>query len=342
MTDQLPQSAVRPEAKAARASASPLDHLSRRLLVPAILALLTVVGLAMYADARELAHSIVSFDWFVMLPVLGLSLANYSLRFLRWHAFLRRLGAALPWRDSLAILLFGFTLALTPGRTGELGKGWLVRAFGGGPARRGVSAVLAERLTDGLGICCALVIVGLTSASLRWLAALGAGILAVGIAFLSSDHVSRFLLAIAERTPLVKRQAMLVDDVLQSVRGLLSPGVLLAGGLVGTFAWITEVVSCWVIVQSMAPAASLSAVVVLYTAAILIGTVSLLPAGLIATEGVMAVAIGRLGLSAAQAASATLLTRTGTLWFAVGLGVLVSPWILKRVNRYREPGNPFR
>lgn len=324
-------------ADAETVASSPLSHLGRRLLVPAVLALLSLIGLAAYADVRRLADSVIRFDWFVLAPVLALSLANYGLRALRWHVYLRRLGAPLSWRQSVAVLLSGFALGITPGRTGELGKGWLVRALGGGAARRGVAAVLAERLTDGLGICCALLLVGLLPGSLIWLAALGGTILVVGAAFLYSDHVSHAVLALAERTPGVRSRAHLLAEVLQSVRELLSPGALTAGVLVGAFAWLTEIVSCWLIVRTVANDASLSAVAVLYTVSMLVGTISLLPGGLVATEGAMALAIGRLGLSAPEAATVTLMTRAATLWFGVALGLLVLPWLWKWIRaRHRE------
>ena len=45
-----------------------------------------------------------------------------------------------------------FLLSVTPGKAGELGKAWLVRELRGGPALRVIPAVLAERLTDLLGV----------------------------------------------------------------------------------------------------------------------------------------------------------------------------------------------
>lgn len=332
MTEDSPEQTGTAAADAETGTDSPFLHLGRRLLVPALLALLTLIGLAAYADMRQLAQSVIRFDWLALTPVVALSLANYGLRAARWHVFLNRLQAPLPWRESLAVLLAGFAFGITPGRTGELGKGWLVRALGGGAARRGVAAVLAERLTDGLGICCALLLVGLMPGSLLWLAGLGGGILVIGAAFIFSDHVSRIILAIAERAPGLRSRAHLLEDVLRNVRELLSPGVLVAGVLVGAFAWMTEILSCWLIVRTIAANASLSAVVVLYTVSMLIGTISLLPAGLVATEGVMTLAIGRLGLSAPAAAATTLITRAATMWFGVALGLLALPWLWRRIR----------
>ena len=121
----------------------PFRHLGRRLLIPLVLGLLALVGLALFADARELAARLRAFDLRLLAPVLALSLVNYALRFARWQLYLSALEVGLPRGRSLAVFLVGFLLSVTPGKAGELGKAWLVRELGGGPALRVVPAVLA-------------------------------------------------------------------------------------------------------------------------------------------------------------------------------------------------------
>jgi hypothetical protein len=116
--------------------------------VPLLLALLALVGLALFADARQLAEHLAAFPVGLLVPVLALSLVNYGLRLVRWELYLRALGVRLPLVWSTAVLLVGFVLSVTPGKAGELGKAWLVRELGGGLARRTVPAVVAERLID--------------------------------------------------------------------------------------------------------------------------------------------------------------------------------------------------
>src|SRR5262249_26830069 len=123
-----------------------------RLLVPLGLGLLVVVGLVLTASPRQLLESFRRFDLRLLPFVLTLSLVNYSLRFIRWEAYLRKLEVPLARGQSLAVFLVGFLLSVTPGKAGELGKAWLVRELGGGPALRVVPAVLAERVTDLLGV----------------------------------------------------------------------------------------------------------------------------------------------------------------------------------------------
>src|SRR5690606_7280357 len=77
-------------------SPSPLSRLGRRLLVPLLLAVACCIGLAFYADARDLAGALRAFHWPLAVPVVALTLVNLSLRYLRWHLYLRWAGTPLP------------------------------------------------------------------------------------------------------------------------------------------------------------------------------------------------------------------------------------------------------
>ena len=61
--------------------------------------------------------------WAEGAAILGLSLLNYALRFVRWQWYLSRLGHAIPAPQRALIYLAGFALTTTPGKAGEAGRG---------------------------------------------------------------------------------------------------------------------------------------------------------------------------------------------------------------------------
>src|SRR5438270_4673736 len=152
------------------------------MAVTLVIGLLVVVGLALTADPRALARSLRDVDVRLLVPVLALSIFNYGLRYIRWEIYLRRIGATLSRGRSLAVFLVGFLLSVTPGKAGELGKAWLVRELGGGPALRVAPAVLAERVTDLLGVAVLLAVGALAFPGGAWWAALGLAAVAAGVA----------------------------------------------------------------------------------------------------------------------------------------------------------------
>lgn len=337
MSIECPQAP--PESTADPALASRLAGLGRRLLVPAALALVVLVGLALYGDARQVAARLRGFDLSLLPPVLALSLLNYALRFARWHAYLRRLDLSLTLGRSLLVFLVGFVLTITPGKLGELGKAWLVRELGGGPARRAVAAVLAERLTDLLAVF-ALACLGSLAfpgmAAVAW-AGLALTVLATGLLAWPA-FVSRIVDLLGRVRPLAGRVAILVD-IQDQLRRLLAPGLLAGAVGVAVLAWGAEGLGFALVVGSYTSEATWLAGVFNYSLASLAGGLAMLPGGLVATEGVLTALLGAQGLEASAAASATLIVRAATLWFAVLLGLAALPSTLSALRAEERRGD---
>jgi glycosyltransferase 2 family protein len=303
--------------------------------VPLALGLLVVLGLALTANPRELAESLRGFDLRLLVPVLGLSLINYILRFIRWQAYLRRLEVPLPPGKSLAVFLVGFLLSVTPGKAGELGKAWLVRELGGGPALRVVPAVLAERLTDVLGVVALLALGALPFPGGPWFAVLGLGAVAAASLALTWRRGAEWAFRLLGRLPVVGPRVPHLVEMYEGLRDLFSPGLLLFALALATVAWGAEGVGFYLVVRDYVPDVGFLLSVFNYTAANFVGGVSMLPGGLGAAEGSLAALLHAQGLDTADASSITLVIRGATLWFAVLLGLLALPVIVRWLARRR-------
>ncbi len=310
-----------------------LEHFGRRLLLPALLAVVALAGLVLWSDGQELARRLRGFPLARLLPVLALSLLNYGLRFGRWQLYLARAGTRLPLWPSLLVFLAGFALSVTPGKAGELGKAWLARELGGGPARRVVAVVIAERLTDLVGM---LLLVGVGALFLPagpWLAALCGALAAAGTALLTWQRGATWLLARARRLPGVGPRVAVLGDVYRHLRALLAAPLLAPALVLSFLAWGAEAIGFGVVARAYEPAAPWLAAVFNYSFSTLAGALSLLPGGLLASEGVLAGLLDLQGHDAAVAASATLIIRGATLWFAVALGLAALPPLMARLRR---------
>lgn len=316
-------------------SGTGLERLGRRMLVPLGLGVLVVVGLAVGSDPRELAASLRSFDLRLLVPVLTLSLVNYALRFVRWELYLGRLGVELPRMRSLGVFLVGFLLSVTPGKAGELGKAWLVRELGGGPALRVVPAVLAERLTDVLGVVMLLALGALPLPGGPWLMAAGLAGTAAAALLLTWRRGAGWVFRLLARLPVTGPRVPHLVEMYEGLRGLFSPGLFLAALGLAVVAWGAEGVGFFLVVREYAPEADFLLAIFNYTAANFLGGVSMLPGGLGAAEGSLTALLHAQGLDTADAGSITLVTRGATLWFAVLLGLLALPFVARRLARRR-------
>ena len=297
--------------------------------MPLGLGVLVVVGLVLSANPRELARSFADFDLRLLVPVLSLSLVNYALRYLRWEVYLGKLDVRLPRSRSLAVFLAGFLLSVTPGKAGELGKAWLVRELGGGPALRVVPAVLAERVTDLLGVLLLIALGAIPFPGGPWIAL--AGFAAVGIAMLGLTwrRGAEVLFRLLRKLPAIGPRVPHLIEVYESLRSLLTPGLLLCALLLSVVAWGAEGVGFFLVVREYAPKAGLLLSIFNYTGSTFAGALSMLPGGLGAAEGALAALLHTQGLDTAGAATVTLVTRAATLWFAVLLGFLALPFLVR-------------
>ena len=105
------------------------------IAIAAVIAALTLIG-----DVREVRARLGGFAWITFAAALGLALGNYALRFVRWHGYLRTRQLAVPVGQSALVFVAGFSMAVTPGKLGELIKSYLLRQLAGirsPPRRRG-------------------------------------------------------------------------------------------------------------------------------------------------------------------------------------------------------------
>jgi uncharacterized membrane protein YbhN (UPF0104 family) len=302
--------------------------LDRRLLAGLALGFLIVIGLALAGDVRRIAGLLETFTWRLTPLILGGTLFNYSLRFIKWHFYVRLLGASrLPARESARLFVAGFPLALTPGKVGEALKAVWLQQRADLPFARGLPIVAAERISDGLAVL-VLSSFGVLTYPRYWPAF--ATLLVILIAVLVVSQARRpslAILSLLERLPLVKRWGGSLREVYDGAHQLFRPVPTLAAVSLGAVAWLGEGVAFYMVLLGLGLPASLplfgSAVFILaFSTAV--GGASTLPGGLGAAEASIAGMLTLLvGLPVSTAATATLLIRFATLWFGVALGLMV-------------------
>ncbi len=277
------------------------------------------LGLGLYADFGDLARALADFRWAWFPLALALTAVNYLIRFGRWQVYLRRLGIAVPAGPSLVVFTAGLTMTITPLKAGEVLKASLLRRGFGTPVARSAPIVLAERVTDALGVVL-LAAIGLVwaGAESRW------PLLVVGAA-------GAIVVAAAIRAPMPARLGAARAAALE----LLGVRLTVAMSLVAAVSWFFECLAAYVCVRGLSLDVSLADTTVVFTVASLAGALSFLPGGLGVADASMAGLLHALGdVSRADAAAATVLIRLATLWFAVAIG-LVALGIESRLDSRR-------
>ncbi|MDP9315291.1 MAG: flippase-like domain-containing protein [Chloroflexota bacterium] len=313
--------------------------LQRKIALSAVLGALVIAVLSLLTDVRAVGNSLASFRWTALGAVLGWTVFNYVLRWLKWDYYLRRLGMGqgVSYLDSALLFVSGMVMAVTPGKVGEVFKSYLLKRVNGTAISASAPIVLAERLTDGLGMLL-LMAVGLNlyppARPLFWLLLAVGGL---GIAGLQYRPLALWLLDRVERTRGIKRFGPAARSFYESSFALFSWRLLLVSTLLSIVSWGGECVAFYYVLTGLGSEPSLHLLLVatfVFAASTLFGLVSFLPGGIGTSEASSVALLMALigGITSGMATAATIMIRFCTLWFGVSLGVVA---LLIFERRYR-------
>jgi uncharacterized protein (TIRG00374 family) len=287
--------------------------------------ILAVTFTALLADSQKVAKVIREID-LSFLPLIILAvLFNYLLRFLKWCYFLHVLKIKVPFWQNVWVFFSAFTMVLSPGKIGELVKSFLLKARFAVPVAKSAPVIMAERLTDLLGLLI-LCFIGLSQFAFGSEKLLAIAILLLLVIFLFTRKAFwRFCASIIDRHSSLARFRRPIKIIEDSTVDLLSLRSLLFTAPLSAASWGGEGVALYLIFKAMNVDMPNLLLIAIFAHAFssIVGALSFLPGGLLATEGAMGMFFVYVRIAQAPAISATLLVRALTLWFAVILGTIV-------------------
>ncbi len=107
---------------------------------------------AFFVDFKELFRISFSFDWRLLPLLLFLSFVNYLFRIWRFFYYLQVLGVRISFGKAVIIFLSTLSMTLTPGKSGELIRAYLVKKETGKGFFKIVPVVVLERVMDGIAM----------------------------------------------------------------------------------------------------------------------------------------------------------------------------------------------
>jgi len=305
-----------------------MSRLERRTVTGVLFALVLYASLAIWADAHEVLQHTTSFPLLVFIGALGLSVVNYGFRYWKWVYYLRLIGVRVEHRLNIPTFLAGFSMAITPGKVGEVLKSALLFKAAGIPIERTAPIVLAERLTDLLAL---IVIASFGS----YLFGMGAQVLIgtflvllIGMWALQREAFVKWALDRCERWALGRTLRPRLEEAYRSTRRLLAFGPMLISVSLSVVSWSMEGIAFWWLVDALGGEMTLATGLFVFSLSTILGALSFLPGGLGVSEGSMLGMLVAFNVFAAKAPAvlATYLIRFTTLWFAVLLGGLALWW----------------
>jgi uncharacterized protein (TIRG00374 family) len=311
-----------------------VNFLKSKLILFIALGFLIFIALSFYADVGNILRSFQAFKWFYLPVILFLAVLNYLLRFFKWDYYLSYIDIQISKKQSFIIFMSGLAMSVTPGKLGEFLKAYLVKELNGTPISYSVPIVVAERFTDFIAIA-------ILSAYGIFLFQYGANVLLVstilvlGLLFIVGCQPLFFkIIHYLDAIPYICKISHRIETAYQSAQRLMAPKPLIFATLISIGAWFCECYAFYLVFKGLNVSVSIPHATFVYAFATLIGAVSMLPGGLGATEGSMTGLLILFEIPKYTAATATIIIRICTLWFAVFVGILAL--ILGRKNFIKE------
>ncbi|MDT0682371.1 lysylphosphatidylglycerol synthase transmembrane domain-containing protein [Roseicyclus sp. F158] len=279
-------------------------------------------------------------EFWQIAALLGLTVANYIFRGLRWYVFSRALGLPRGRRRDARHFAGGLAMTVTPGRLGEVIRlRWLARETGWSMDRT-APLILVDRAADLAAM--ALILAGMLALSAAGMAgAVPAAVIAAIVAVvLTRPSVIGGLVTWSYRILAVRpRLFARARSAARSLQRFSSPRVFIPGVLYGTIGWAIEGVELYLILTWIGADIGLPSAIGIFVFATFAGGLTGAPGGLGGAEASMIALMRLQGVAMGPAIAATAVIRLTTMWFAVLMGLVVLPYaerVSRRIKRERE------
>ncbi|WP_047865089.1 lysylphosphatidylglycerol synthase transmembrane domain-containing protein [Rubrobacter aplysinae] len=299
-----------------------LERLKRNLLLAIVLAVAVYLVLFIISGFGDLRAALDGFRWSLVPVILGLVALSYVGRFFRWVYYLKVLGISLPTGINAAIFTAGLSMAISPGKLGEVLKSLFVKQVSGDPVARTAPAVVAERATDGTGMVLWGMLGVLAFNYGPGLLLLFLGMTVLGIAVLRSKRLSVLAERVMSRLPVLDKLAPHVGDFHGASNTLLGARPMIVGTVISFASWGLECLAVYLCAVGVGAGQPFLVVVFIFAVSSLAGALSFVPGGIGVAEAGLAGMFGTVaGLAGGIAVALTLVIRIATLWFATLLGL---------------------
>ncbi|MHC1610604.1 MAG: lysylphosphatidylglycerol synthase transmembrane domain-containing protein [Candidatus Methanospirareceae archaeon] len=277
--------------------------------------------MGIYADFGKLASAMKDFRWTFLLLLFALTTTNYLLRFIKWDFFLKRAGVYLNLKDNLFVFFSGLAMIITPGKIGEIWKGWLIKDINGEELSKTVPVVIVERITDVLGLAILSLFGVLYYKQGVYLILVLLLLFLLFFAAVKSRTTSRWLISKLETK--MGKYAENIKTMHRTFEATMESKGLIGMSLLSAFAWFFECLGMYIVIIGFKESINITLATFIFSFASLAGAVSMIPGGLGVAEATISGLLQFFGSAPATSVGIAIIIRLGTLWYGAIMGMSV-------------------
>jgi uncharacterized protein (TIRG00374 family) len=286
-----------------------------------LFAILIYLFMGIYADYKKLISVIKDFQWIFLFELIFLTTAGYFVRFIKWLYFLRKAGIYLNMRENLFVFFSGLSMIITPGKIGEIWKGWLIKDINGEKLSKSVPVVIVDRITDVFGLVM-LAMLGIIYFEQGIYLLLIFIFLIIGfVAAIKSQMFSAKIISILEKK--IGKYAEDFKIMHETLVKLMEPSGIIRMSFISAIAWFLECLGLYLVIKGFGQYINVTQSAFIFSFASLAGAISMVPGGLGIAEATISGLLQFFGISPTISVAISMVVRFGTLWYGAILGLCV-------------------
>ena len=304
--------------------------LKKNILILGIIAFYIIF--IIYSDIEKFSSNILNFDFKIFPIILGLLLLGIIIKAFRQQVFFKKLNIKISIKNGILLYFAGMSMIATPGGSGQLIKSYYLKKKFGFPISDTYPIVLIERLFDVISVTVILLFVTFLQGNER--------IILIEIIFLlffislllvlKLKKSFNVLLKIINKIPVLKKQISNISKSQIIFQSLLSVPTISRGGILSMIAWILDALMIYLIFIGFG--LNFDIVLTTFTSyvSLLLGVLSLSPAGIGVTEISYLGLLIRNNLDSSIAVSLIFLVRFVSVWVPTIMGIITSKLFMKK------------
>jgi len=282
------------------------------------------VAIILFSDYELLINEISRFDSKYLPVIFGLMIIHTLISTVKFQRLLKNIGIKLPFKDCLKIFVAGMSLGVTPAGIGIAIKSYILKTHYGRSVSSTIPLILVERWTEFIAILLlsSILLIWADLAESKIVIGIGIGFAVIVYILMSNSKTISSLKKIISKIKFISRFAGNFDETNESMIKLVRKKSLLEATMWSFSAKLVHIVTIYLIFLSFGIDLGLFLSAQIYYTSLILGIVTMIPAGVVVTE------LNMIGLITSQqieftiAALIVIFTRIVTTWSTTIIGVL--------------------
>ena len=300
------------------------EFLGKKYLIIIFVAVAIYSSFLFFSDFSIVYEKLQNFQITLLPLILLVVFSSWLVLFIRWMILLKKHQIQIPLKINFLIFFAGFTLAISPAKSGELIKSVLLKNKCGIAATKTIPIIFLERFYDIIGTT-AVAIIGITFLGLE----LGIVLVLVPIVILVifylfySKRSFDFTLKILNHIKPLQKFLSNIEESHEIIRHSSDVKTICScSGLTIVFR-IIEAIGILLILQALGiNFIEFFNLLSMYSASVILGSISMSPGGLGVTEGSFAGLLTLYELELQTTLAIAVIVRFFTMWFAIVVGFI--------------------